>query len=127
MKYSSSFTHDLAFGEKAEDWANDIFKGGKKIEVKYDRIAHRTGNVFIEYESRNKPSGIATTDADYWIYKLENTECAIIFPVPYLKNKLREYFNQQQYLIIGGDQNTSKGFLVPIQKLITNETNYSKL
>ena len=127
MKYSSSFTHDLDFGEKAEDWVNDIFKSGKKVEVKHDRIAHKTGNVFIEYESRNKPSGIATTDADYWIYKLENTECAIIFPVPYLKNKRREYFNQQKHLIIGGDQNTSKGFLVPIQKLITNETNYSKL
>lgn len=127
MKYSSSFTHDLSFGEKAEDWANDIFKGGKKVEVKYDRIAHKTGNVFIEYESRNKPSGIATTDADYWVYKLEKTECAIVLPVPYLKERLREYFKKGRYMINGGDDNTSKGFLVPIQKLITNETTNSKI
>ena len=119
MKYSSSFTHDLAFGEKAEDWVNDIFKNGKKVEVKYDRIAHKTGNVVIEYESRGKPSGIATTDADYWIYKLEKTECAIILPVEYLKEKLRSYYNEGIYLMNGGDNNTSKGFLVPINKIIT--------
>ena len=127
MKYSSSFTHDLAFGEQAEDWVNDIFRNGKKIEVKYDRIAYKTGNVFIEYESRNKPSGIATTDADYWIYKLEKTECAIVLPVAYLKEKLREYYKQKKYLMNGGDDNTSKGFLVPIQKLITNESSNRSL
>lgn len=121
MKYSSSFTHDLDFGEKAEDWVNDIFKSGKKVEVKHDRIAHKTGNVFIEYESRNKPSGIATTDADYWVYKLEQTECAIILPVSYLKGMLRECFKQGKYMMDGGDNNTSKGFLIPIQKLITRE------
>ena len=61
MKYSSSFTHDLNFGEKGEDWINEIFKDGKLIEVKSDRLAHKTGNVYIEYECRGKPSGIATT------------------------------------------------------------------
>ncbi len=71
MKYSSSFTHDLNFGESGEDWVNEIFAKGKKVEVKTDRMTHKTGNVFIEYESRGKPSGIATTDADYWVYKID--------------------------------------------------------
>lgn len=119
MKYSSSFKHDLEFGEKAEDWVNDIFNGGKKIEVKYDRKSHKTGNVFIEYESRGKKSGILATDADYWIYKIEGTECAIILPVPYLLNKLKEFYKNKMYLKNGGDNDTSKGFLIPINKLIT--------
>ena len=127
MKYSSSFTHDLAFGEKAEDWVNDIFKNGKKVEVKYDRIAHKTCNIFIEYQSRGKASGISTTDADYWVYKIEKTECAIILPVPYLKERLRFYFKNNMYLSNGGDENTSKGFLIPINKIITNETSNSSI
>lgn len=127
MKYSSSFAHDLAFGEKAEDWTKDIFENGKKVEVKYDRIAHRTGNIFIEYESRNKPSGIATTDADYWVYKIEKTECAIILPINYLKERLRYYYEHNMYLINGGDEDTSKGFLIPIDKILTNETSNSKI
>ena len=36
MKYSSSFTHDLNFGEIAENWLNILFKDGKLIEVKSD-------------------------------------------------------------------------------------------
>ena len=48
MKYSSSFTHDLNFGEKAEEWLNILFKDGKLIEVKSDRLIHKTGNLFIE-------------------------------------------------------------------------------
>ena len=118
MKNSSSFTHDLQFGEKAEDWANDIFNGGKKIEVKYDRKAHKTGNIFIEYESRGKKSGILATDADYWIYKIEGTECAVILPVPYLLTRLKDFYKKKKYLINGGDDNTSKGFLIPIHHLL---------
>lgn len=98
MKYSSSFTHDLNFGESGEDWVNEIFAKGKKVEVKTDRMTHKTGNVFIEYESRGKPSGIATTDADYWVYKIDEVGFAIIFEVEILKAKLRKYYTDGMYL-----------------------------
>ena len=117
MKYSSSFTHDLNFGESGEDWVNEIFTKGKKVEVKTDRLTHKTGNVFIEYESRGKPSGIATTDADYWVYKIDEVGFAIIFEVEILKAKLRKYYTDGMYLKKGGDNDTSKGFLVPIIQL----------
>jgi uncharacterized protein (DUF3820 family) len=47
-----------------------IKKDGKetKIEVKSDRQAGRTGNMAIEFECNNKPSGITSTEADYYIY-----------------------------------------------------------
>lgn len=119
MKYSSSFTHDVKIGRSAEDWVNELFNGKyKKIEVKVDYIAHRTGKVFIEYSSRGKPSGIATTDADYWIYKIEATDSAIILEVNRLKEKLRRYYRNDVYIKRGGDDDTSIGFLVPIVKLL---------
>lgn len=44
----------------------------KTFEVKTDLMCGRTGNFAIEYECRGKPSGIVTTEADYWIYKLDD-------------------------------------------------------
>jgi hypothetical protein len=117
LKYSSSFTHDLEFGETGEDFINDIFTSGKKIEVKTDRIAHKTGNIFIEYYSRNKPSGISTTDANYWVYIIEGCNISLILEVESLKEKLRGFFADGKYLKNGGDNDSSKGFLIPIVEL----------
>lgn len=121
MKYSSSFTYDLTVGEKGEDWVNMLFNGKEHIEVKTDRLAHKTGNVFIEFECRGKPSGIATTTANYWIYKIEETDTAVIVPVERLKSICRILYKENKTLL-GGDNNLSKGLLVPIIQLfkITN-------
>jgi hypothetical protein len=123
MKYSSSFTHDLNFGEKAEDWINELFSNGKHIEVKNDRLIHKTGNLFIEYESRDKPSGLATTTAEYWIYRLSELDSALIFPTKTLKQTCRVYFKQNIFLKNGGDNNSSKGFLIPLTRLLNDIAN----
>ena len=123
MKYSSSFTHDLNFGEKAEDWINELFSNGKHIEVKNDRLIHKTGNLFIEYESRNKPSGLAITSAEYWIYRLSELDSALIFPTKALKQVCRVYYKENLFLKNGGDNNSSKGFLIPLTKLLNDIAN----
>ena len=123
MKYSSSFTHDLNFGEKAEDWINELFSNGKHIEVKNDRLIHKTGNLFIEYESRNKPSGLAITTAEYWIYRLSELDSALIFPTKALKQVCRVYYKENLFLKNGGDNNSSKGFLIPLTKLLNDIAN----
>ena len=85
-----SFHSDLAFGEEGEylvlkklhlkypkaykvegyckEW--DIFIPEKDIgvEVKSDRAAHKTGNVVIENKYGDRPSGIETTKAAWWVY-----------------------------------------------------------
>lgn len=43
---------------------NNVFL---KVEVKFDNCLHETGNFAIECQSRGKPSGILTTQADIWI------------------------------------------------------------
>jgi ABC-type phosphate transport system substrate-binding protein len=113
MKYSSSFTYDLHIGTLTEDWANDLFNGKIKAEVKVDSMAHRTGNVFIEVFSRGKASGISTTTAEFWVYKIEASGSAIIVPVEKLKSLVRKYHAINGFKE-GGDENTSKGVLVPI-------------
>lgn len=122
MKYSSSFTYDLELGENAEDWVFKLFHGKEKIEVKTDFIAHKTGNIFIEYESRGKPSGIATTTARYWVYRVESADSAIIVSVERLKEVCRDFYKKGEHKTLGGDNNTSKGVLLPIAELfkITN-------
>jgi len=123
MKYSSSFTHDLNFGEKAEDWINELFSNGKHIEVKNDRLIHKTGNLFIEYESRDKPSGLAMTTAEYWIYRLSELDSALIFPTKALKQVCRVYYKENLFLKNGGDNNSSKGFLIPLTRLLNDIAN----
>jgi len=118
MKYSSSFTHDLNFGEIAENWLNILFKDGKLIEVKSDRLIHKTGNLFIEYKSRDKPSGLATTTANYWIYRMDMIDTAIILPTNLLKKVCRVYYKNNEFKIKGGDNNTSDGLLIPLIRLL---------
>ena len=113
MKYSSSFTYDLHVGEQAEDWAKDLFGVNGKVEVKTDSMAHSTGNAFIEAYSRGKLSGISTTTADYWLYRIEKLDTAVLVRTERLKSLVKKY-HALNGLKEGGDNNTSKGVLVPI-------------
>ena len=85
-----------------------------KIEVKSDRQASRTGNLAIEYECNKKPSGITSTEADYWIYFIvypDRDECYII-PI----EKLRELV-KSCHKVRGGDGMRSKMFLLNKEKV----------
>ena len=126
MKYSNSFTHDLAFGEEAEDWVKKLLSNGFKVEVKNDRLIHKTGNLFIEFESRGKPSGLSITTADYWIYRMSELDSSLTLPVNSLKDICRSYYKQNKHLKIGGDANTSKAFLVPLKELLNDIAGYER-
>ena len=39
------------------------------VEMKTDFMAHKTGNVVLDFAWRGKPSGIMTTGSKYWEYK----------------------------------------------------------
>lgn len=49
-----------------------VLKNGqsKYIEIKEDFMCAKTGNIAIEYQCRGKASGVSTTEADIWIYKV---------------------------------------------------------
>ena len=71
MDYCSDFRYDLEVGQVAEAGLADIFEN-KKVEVKRDLKSKETGNIFIEYQSRGKPSGLATTESDFYCFVIED-------------------------------------------------------
>ena len=78
-----------------------------------------TGNVFVEYKSRGKDSGIKTTTAIYWVFVLPYNETD--FPnlqfIPLVK--LKKLIETKKYKTVnGGDALTSKGYLIPKEDLI---------
>ena len=117
----NSFLTDLPFGEKYEREFKSILEGKDvKVEVKADRLCQKTGNVYVETESRGKDSGITTTDADVWAFCLwkENRELQtyVSIPVKILKKLMTKYPKK-----VGGDNHTSKGHIIPKADLL-NQT-----
>ncbi len=119
MNYNNDFRYDLEYGVvEGETWFHNIVSGAK-IEVKSDRKTEQTGNVYIEYKSRGKLSGIATSQADFWVYKVAENK-AIIISTSDLKKKLKELHEKGMVRINvpGGDNNTSLGILCKLKDLI---------
>jgi len=114
MEFNNDFRYDLQVGQVYEQEFAKLL--GSKIEIKRDFRCLETGNIFIEYESRNKPSGIATSEAQFWCYWLSDNHCVFI-KTEALKSLCREYLNTNRD-ILGGDMNTSKGILLPLNDLI---------
>ena len=121
-KDRKKFDIDLQYGTIREEKIIDMFLN-KKIEVKSERDTWmKTGNICIEYESYGKPSGIITTEADFWFHNLcikDDIFCTLVFDVPKLK-KLMEKLDFKKS-VSGGDHNASRLWLVSIQKLFTSD------
>lgn len=94
------------------DW--DIKCNFGTYEIKEDVAASRTGNVFIEFTYRGKPSGIASTKADYFVFIIGDN--AYFTRTEYWKDFIRDSW---QYLkkVKGGDNNWSQGILLEVQYL----------
>jgi hypothetical protein len=114
------FDIQLQQGLSAENDLAEIM-GGKKIELKTETWQwEQTGNICIEYEHNGKPSGIAATEADYWVHELRRdgkTLVYIMFPVDILKEICRKRF-KRHHRTKGGDGGKSKVILLPLDKII---------
>jgi hypothetical protein len=84
-----TFKQDLSIGKNYEeiilnrakkDYPEAYIQAGKfkywdvfipevniSLEVKYDERNQTSGNIAIECECNDKPSGITTTKADFWV------------------------------------------------------------
>jgi hypothetical protein len=119
MQFNSDFKYDLEYGiVEGETWFHNIVSNSK-FEVKTDRMSAKTGNVYIEYMSRGKLSGIATTQADYWVYKIAESK-AIVLKTKELKMLVKKLVieGKARADVKGGDNNTSLGVLVKIKDLV---------
>lgn len=96
----------------------------KKIEVKTERgMWANTGNIAIEFESYGKPSGIASTEADYWFHNLaigDTVYATLMFDVDVLRTLVEELDDHK--VVKGGDNWASKMYLVNLSKLFSTDT-----
>tara|TARA_R110001606_G_scaffold302396_1_gene449876 strand:+ start:206 stop:583 length:378 start_codon:yes stop_codon:yes gene_type:complete len=118
MKYNSDFRYDLKIGNEGERIVDEIFTK-KKLEVKRDSWVGRSGNIAIEFKSRNKPSGIVTTQADYWVFIFSREykdKVILIVETQRLKEVAREYAKLGSIKEMG-DDNTSMAVLIPIKEI----------
>ena len=119
MEYNSDFRWDLKRGQDAEKWFGGLLTGDC-IEVKRDFRAHATGNVFVEFECRGKPSGISTSEAIYWVFIYGPNELdlrCVLLPLEVLKEKAREKIKEGR-ITLGGDSNLSKAVLIALPELL---------
>lgn len=116
-KTERAFDIDVVYGTHGENLVLEILNGVKKVEVKTDRTAHKTGNVAIEYASRGLPSGISTTKADYWAFVIGDNKTVVFITIERLKELARLWY-KMGHTVNGGDENTSKIILIPINQLL---------
>ena len=119
LNNDNRFDIDLQYGQVFERKVADMFQNSK-IEVKTERDKWRsTGNIVIEFESRGKPSGIATTEAEFWFHNLAldgELIMTLVFPVAVLKRYIAD---NKPRIVRGGDDNTSKLYLINLADLVT--------
>lgn len=129
---TQQFLKDLKFGQKYEqllttiienqgfefcdnkDYDVKIIVNGEEVfyEVKADKLTHKTNNICIEFDCRNKPSGITTTKSNYYAYfvvKPNNEYDVYIIPVKSILKRIKK--KEYKYIINGGDDKLSKFYL----------------
>ena len=111
----TKFTKDLSYGKKHEKL---VMKSMENFELKTDRMAHKTGNVYVEFQSRGKDSGIKVSKSDTWIFKIVNGKDTHLFSVQIPLTRLKKLVNKDYRVVPGGDNLTSRGYLVPLTDLI---------
>jgi hypothetical protein len=113
--------------EKRDDGKYDLLLKKDAIirsfEVKTDfyvRPDKDSGNIFVEYEYKNRPSGISTTEADWWINYFHNLKEIWYIKTDDLKDLIEEYTFLTTYQS-GDDGSNTRGYLIP-----RNETEIKK-
>lgn len=107
------FDLDLRDGESAENRLLDIIQSGNGlVEVKSDKQAQRTGNIFVELEYRGQPSGLTSTEAEWWAYEVDEDVFVLM-----KTERLRKLARVRRKLP-GGDHDMSTGVLLPLTKLV---------
>lgn len=118
MNFNNDFRYDLEIGKEGERIIDSIFKD-KLVEVKRDSWIYRSGNIAIEFISRGKPSGIATTQADYWIIifsKEYKDKVMLVLETKRLKEVCRIYYKKGNIKKMG-DLDSSTAVLIPLKEI----------
>ena len=124
MKENADFDSSLAYGQLGEQLLRQVAKsyleyGEDAVEVKTDNKVSSTGRLYIEKESRGKPSGISTSKAKYWALVLDGGSYSRQVFVIIETDRLRELCRLSgKGNVKGGDSDTSRGYLISLPTLL---------
>ena len=98
LEYNRTYRYDILTKINEKEY---------KFEVKEDFICEKSNNVGLEYECRGKLSGINTTEADFYVYKL-HTNHGIEF-IMHNTNALKKMIEEKKYfrIVNGGDKGSN--------------------
>ena len=119
-KARPNFDLDLKFGQEKENELQEILHN-EPLECKCDKRCIDTGNVFVEFEDRGKPSGISITKSTFYAFCLykkerEKKQIWVLIPTEILKKLMLKYPIKS-----GGDNWEAKGHVIPKQDLLNYE------
>ena len=123
VRYSlgKKFDLQLRASEEREKELGGILSSAK-IELKTETHQwEQTGNICIEYECNGKPSGIAATEADFWVHELRRDGETLMYlwlPVDRLKTICRKAYAAGKYRVNAGDGGRSKVVLLRLSDLL---------
>jgi hypothetical protein len=119
------FELQLKEAEKAEKLLERILSPdqGTTFELKTERLKwHDTGNLVVEYESHDKPSGIAATKADFWVHELRSREdqtlVYLMFPTPVLRKICNDLMEEGTHWRRGGEKKQMEMLVVSLESLL---------
>lgn len=112
----AGFDIDLRDGQAREDALVHVFLNAT-VEHKRDYECRKTGNLFIEYRQKGRPSGIAITTARWWAFEYDE-DCWLIVPTDRLRACARQAYKDRTKRVRGGDNNNYEGVLIPIEWLV---------
>ena len=105
-KYPNAYRIEGSFKDY-DLWIPEIEKG---IEVKYDPMSNKTGNIVVEVEMFGKPSALMATKADHWIFYDDNV--FLIIEPDQIKSCIKENNLRTVKFTGKGDQHPKIAYLI---------------
>lgn len=81
----------------------------------------RTQNICIEWADNGRPSGIMTTESDYWVHELLRDGrplCFLMFPIDRLRELERHYRKLGKISTRAGDDKRMSVTLIPLREIL---------
>jgi hypothetical protein len=118
-----NFKKDLEFGKQGEDQVKGFLQGivNGSFEVKSDR--YRNGRMVVEVAQNPrkhgwKDSGLAITEAEWWVYVYTMNEAMIVISTERLKRYIETLPKSRLRLFAEGTNNPARGYLLQPEEVM---------
>jgi hypothetical protein len=124
MTYQPDWDLDLKAGEFAESVVKELLLlEDSEIEIKYDRKAMSTGNLYIETHCRRRdgwqPSGITATKARVWFFMLNtDAKLTVSMTTEALRREVRRFAAAGYTAEEKDGSHPTRGVLVPLRAVL---------